>query len=362
MPWQSDILNRFNSSPKAPAKSPLLLFDLTLWHKWHSVRGTLPSGFGSSLQDAYRALGVAIWAPFRPWQVEYDGIEVATEETADTRNVLYRTRCRTLTARWTRGPDNDWWQVEYPVKTLADLAAATEIATARRYVIDSDGLDAWRASVGEDGVTPLELPMQPYSDLLHTLVGWGDGLLLMRGAGKDLIDKIITDLEAKLRALVPQMAVLPGDLLLAADNLDVQYISPRVFGERLGPSYAATVAAAHESDKRLIVHIGGPGRRLAPLLAGVGVDGIEGIAGPPHGDATLAEAREACGPRIVLWGGVPQDLLLGAHERGAFEQSVREAVEVARGDARIILGVADRVPPEAELGRIETLVEAVRVI
>lgn len=341
--------------------TPLLLLDLTLWHRWHAGRGTLPPNFGSSLQDAHRALGTAIWAPFRPWRIEYEGIEVVTEETPDAHDICYRVGGRTLLARWTRGPDDDWWQVEYPVRTLDDLRLAVEIAAARRYVIDTTGLDAWRASVGEDGVTPLELPMQPYSDLLHTLVGWGEGLLLMRGTGKDLVNRIIADLETKLRALVPQVAGLPGDLLLAADNLDGQYISPRVFDEHLGPSYAATASAAHEAGKHLVVHIGGPGRRLAPLLAGTGVDAIEGVSGPPQGDATLAETRESCGPQIVLWGGLPQDLLPRALEREAFERSVREAVEVAASDTRVIIGVADRVPPQAELERIRTLVEATRL-
>ena len=361
MSWHSEILNHFRSVPTATETTPLLLLDMTLWHQWHHSRGTLPPDFGSTLPDAHRALGTAIWAPFRPWRVEYEGIEVTTEETAEAHDIRYRVQGHTLLARWTRGPDGDWWQEEYPVKSLDDLRLAVEIAASRRYVINTEGLDAWLASVGEDGVVPLELPMQPYSDLLHTLVGWGEGLLLMRGAGKDLVNTIIAELEAKLRALVPQIAALPGDLLLAADNLDGQYISPRIFGEHLEQSYAATAASAHESGKHLVVHIGGPGRRLAPLLAEAGVDAIQGVSGPPQGDATLTEARESCGPEVVLWGGVPQDLLSMAREYEMFERSVREVVDVAAGDSRVILGVADRVPPQAELERLKALVQATRI-
>jgi len=361
MSWHSEILNHFRSVPTATETTPLLLLDMTLWHQWHHSRGTLPPDFGSTLPDAHRALGTAIWAPFRPWRVEYEGIEVTTEETAEAHDIRYRVQGHTLLARWTRGPDGDWWQEEYPVKSLDDLRLAVEIAASRRYVINTEGLDAWLASVGEDGVVPLELPMQPYSDLLHTLVGWGEGLLLMRGAGKDLVNTIIAELEAKLRALVPQIAALPGDLLLAADNLDGQYISPRIFGEHLAQSYAATAASAHESGKHLVVHIGGPGRRLAPLLAEAGVDAIQGVSGPPQGDATLTEARESCGPEVVLWGGVPQDLLSMAREYEMFERSVREVVDVAAGDSRVILGVADRVPPQAELERLKALVQATRI-
>ena len=41
-----------------------------------------------------------------------------------------------------------------------------------------------------------------------------------------------------------------------------------------------------------------------PLLAEAGVDGVEGIAGPPQSDITLAEARQLAGPGITLWGGI----------------------------------------------------------
>ena len=41
----------------------------------------------------------------------------------------------------------------------------------------------------------------------------------------------------------------------------------------------------------LRVHIGGPGKRLLPLLADAGVDGVEWIAGAPQSDASIKEAR-----------------------------------------------------------------------
>ncbi len=367
MTTRTRILNRFDPqagesapaapAPEAPASEAPLLLDLTLWHKWHASRGTLPSGFGPTLIDAHRALGAAIWAPFKPWRIEHDGIEVTTGEADGRRDITYRVGGRELHAVWTVGPDGDWWQTEYPVKTAADLALAVDIAAARRYVLDPAGLDEWRAAVGEDGVVALELPMQPYSDLLHVFMGWGEGLMLMAGEGKPRVAAIVAGLERKQAALAAEIAALPGDLLLAADNLDGQYVSPRNFREYMAGGYAATAAIARGAGKPLVVHVGGPAKRLAPLLCQSGVHAIEGIAGPPQSDATLAEAREAAGPDLTLWGGVSQDMLIAEHEDEAFERAVKAALAQAAGDPRIIIGVADRVPPEAELGRLRRLVE-----
>ena len=157
--------------------------------------------------------------------------------------------------------------------------------------------------------------MRPYSDLLHTMLGWGEGLMLLMGEGRPMLLEMLGLLEEKLAALTAQIAGLAGDVLLAPDNLDGQYISPRVFREQMAESYRRTAEAAHAQDKRLVVHAGGPVRRLLPLLAAAGVDVVEGVAPPPQSDATLAEARAAAGPDLILWGGIPQDLLLARTRR-----------------------------------------------
>jgi hypothetical protein len=58
---------------------------------------------------------------------------------------------------------------------------------------------------------------------------------------------------------------------------------------------------------------------------------------------------------MTLWGGIAQDYLPGTHEEEAFEAAVRQAVQEAKEDERMILGVADRVPANAELERLAAI-------
>lgn len=141
--------------------------------------------------------------------------------------------------------------------------------------------------------------------------------------------------------------------------MDGQYISPRVFREQMADSYRHTAGVARRHGKTLAVHVGGPVRRLLPLLAEAGVDVVEGIA-PPQGDAALTEARAAAGPDLILWGGIPQDYLLAERLWGAFATAVAEAAPQTRGDDRMILGVADRVPVGADLARLHALPELIQ--
>jgi cytosine/adenosine deaminase-related metal-dependent hydrolase len=85
------------------------------------------------------------------------------------------------------------------------------------------------------------------------------------------------------------------------------------------------------------------------------VDLIEGICGPPQSDASLGEARGLCGDRLILWGGLPQDLLAPGTPEEEFRQAAGQAAREARADRRALLGVADRVPVSSPLERLQLL-------
>jgi hypothetical protein len=144
-------------------------------------------------------------------------------------------------------------------------------------------------------------------------------------------------------------------LVFSPDNLDGQFISPRAFNRYLADSYRRTADVLHQQNKRLVVHIGGPVRHLLTALVETGVDGFEGVSGTPQSDLTLAQARAAVGPAATLWGGIPQDFVLETHEQQEFEEAVAKAVQDAKGDGRMILGIADRVPVGVDLKRLEAI-------
>ena len=340
----------------AAGAQPAYLPDLRAWYRWHHARRTLPAAWRDcSLAEIAAALDVPAWQTVRPWSVETPGVEIETQQGAGERVISYHTSTGTLQERWSLGPDGDWWQMEYPVKTAEDLPAALALIAARTYHLQPGELAGAQEAIGPAGMVAAELPMRPYSDVLHTLLGWAEGLMLFKSEGRPLLLEMLALLDDKLRALTEQVAALPGAILFAPDNLDGHYISPRTFREHLAASYRQTATTAHAQGKRLVVHAGGPVGRLLPLLAEAGVDAVDGVAGPPQGDTPLAEARVAAGPELVLWGGIPQDLLLGAHDEQEFKQAVQAAAVAARADGRSILGVADAVPVAADVERLRAL-------
>ena len=294
--------------------------------------------------------GVPGWSPVKPWTLEY-GVPIEKLETAKERKIQWQTATNTLTAGWTLGPDNDWWQTEYPVKDEKDLAALSEIIDSITFTVSKEELPNRIAAVGEKGLVVAELPMRPYSYLLHYFLGWTDGLMLAM-MNENLISGLRDALENKLRPLSEALAQTPAEVFLYPDNLDAQFIPPPTFEEHLAHSYSLANEIFHSAAKKTVVHVGGMVKPILRLLASTSVDVIEGICGSPQSDADFAEAREIAGGSTVLWGGIAQDFVLHTHDQEKFEAEVKRVLPMARSIPRVILGIADRVPVGVLLARL----------
>jgi hypothetical protein len=352
MDFKETLLARFNG--QAPSR-PLFMPDLGPWFEWHSQRGTLPEACReSSLVDIASSLNCPAWIVHAPWQLEYDGINVTREESENRRVIKYHTKFGVLSEMWSIGPDGDWWQKEYPVKDEDDLDAAEEIVKAMQYRLNYSRPPEADSNSGI--IEVVQVPKTPYSDMLHTLLGWDEGLMLMMGPEEDRLAEFLMVMEEKRRELIQNLAAdFSHSIFLAPDNLDGQFISPAVFEDHLESSYQKICEMLHQRDNYLLVHIGGISKHLLPLLAGSGIDGLSGISGPPQSDATLTAAREVTGPDITLWGGIPQDYVMPMHELSVLIESVEESKAFARIDNRTIIGIADHVPVDAEFSRLKEI-------
>jgi hypothetical protein len=121
----------------------------------------------------------------------------------------------------------------------------------------------------------------------------------------------------------------------------------------MAESYKRTAEMLHDTGKRLVVHVGGPIRRLLQPLSEAGVDVFQGISGPPQSDATMLEARDLVGVEPVLWGGIAQDALLSTYGEEQFREAVTQAMKEINGDSRMVLGISDKVPVDALVDRLQ---------
>jgi hypothetical protein len=327
---------------------PDLVLDLNLWYSRNTERGSLPRRYhGWSLEDIYNDLGLVSWITKRPWAIRYEGIDYSETRGSTLRTRRWETPDGVLEASWEPGPDGDWWQTGYPVKEAADLVPLARIIQSMRYELRADYME-------DDGDSVIELPMRPYSDLLHSFLGWSEGLMIAMEEAAT-ISSLVNLMEDAYTRLVQELLRFPPVAFLAPDNLDANFISPGIFSSQMAAGYSRTTATLHAHDRTLTVHLGGNSRPLLGLLAACGVDCLEGICGPPQGDAAIAEARSLVGPGTMLWGALAQDYLLPSCPDADFRRACSVAMDEIQADGRSMLGVADRVPPDAVFGRLAYL-------
>ena len=349
-----DILKRLKGEAGA---SPVFLPDLRIWHAWHSERRTLPlSNPKATFSETCRELGVPAWLPVKVWKSESENAVVATIDSTDERSRSITAGGRTLTSRWSIGPDGDWWQTEYPAKTAEDLKVILNYVEGRRLVADTSELDSLARDVGSEGLVALELPSQPFAWLMLEILGWSEGLMLLMDA-MDTVAAIVETATSQILDLAADLASSFGDVVfLSPDNLDAQFISPMFFESYMEEGYRRLADTLRPGGGMLFTHTGGPIASLLGPLAGAGVHGVIGVCGPPQGDADLSVAREQAGD-MILWGGIPQDGLAPNIPGAELTEAIETAVRTSRVDPRIIMGIADHVPIDADFDRLRLAIE-----
>ena len=363
MTRKEEILTVFQGLGENLSQSTVFLPDLIIWYNWHSRQGTLPKDFiGMSLEDTCRALGVPIWNTCRSWKLENSEVEVDHFREEGKRVTQYKYGERTLRAVWTKGPDGDWWQTEYPVKTVDDLEVIKAYVEGRTFKMQTGELSSMLDKTGEDGIVAPQLPPRAFSWLMLELLGWSEGLMVLMDGEKE-IGELVTLADSQIRdftrTMADQLRKEGVRIYLSPDNLDGMFVSPGYFEQYLAGGYQAVSRILHDQDSFLMVHGGGPLGRILEQIGQSGIDCMAGVCGPPQGDTLLEDARNKVGDSTILWGGIPQDYLIEITPNEDFERNTREIVRSYSGDALSITGIADHVSIDTDISRLKRTVEII---
>jgi uroporphyrinogen-III decarboxylase len=112
--------------------------------------------------------------------------------------------------------------------------------------------------------------------------------------------------------------------------------SPEMFRRLALPVYVSRVRSVKSiMDIPIIKHACGNTWQLLDMYVEAGFDAYQSIQASAAMD--LASVKRAYGDRLVLWGGVPLELLQGG-TAGEVRAAVRAAVQIGRPGGRYILG------------------------
>lgn len=349
---------------KSPDRIPWIP-RLLVWHTAHTNQGSLPERYRDrSLRELERSLGMGTPArDGRVFRTQQKGdVEISTAPDGESTVTTYRTPAGTVTTR-SRGSDElrragiGNLEIEHMIKGPDDFAAVEYLIQHLEYQPAYKEYQAYDAEIGEDGYPMVNAGDCPFHYFLQKLAGYQAGYYLLADCpGK--VEHLMGLLEEIDRERVwPLVADSPAGLILHGLHLDSEITPPPMFERYITPYYKAFTELLHAKGKKLCMHADNDSRLILHHLEDAGYDMVETFTTAPQVTCTLAEAREAWGTRMVIWGGLPSVLLEPTYTDAAFEEYMRDLLRtIAPGDA-FVLGVADNVMPAALPHRLERVGE-----
>jgi uroporphyrinogen-III decarboxylase len=142
-------------------------------------------------------------------------------------------------------------------------------------------------------------------------------------------------------------------------HLSSQMTPPPLFEQYITPYYQELTSKLRGAGKVVALHADNDTRHILGCIERAGFGMAECFATAPMVDTTLAEARDAWGDRVIIWGGVPSVILEEPYTDEQFEQFMDDVFRTIAPGRAFILGIADNAMPGSQIQRIRRITEMV---
>ena len=338
---------------KRPDRLPWFA-DLSWWVLGEREDGALdpryegPEGF----VNLHQYLRTGLYLPLVwPYKMSIDC--PCEEKQTDTHRVYrYTTPLGDLTEVHHLMPESHTWSYEERlIKSASDLPAFRYFIEAHCFEAVPEEADKLDRLYGEQGLPVVWVPRTPLSRLIVEMAGIETTVYAIYDE-PDKIRDLFDLMQKKDDEPYEAAASTSCDLVMIADNLSSEVISPPLFRTYALEYYRQRIKQLHQAEKFVLAHIDGTLRGLLPILNSSGLDAAEGVTPSPVGDVEPEDLRSVTGEGLCLWGGIPGVLFSPAKSEKEFVSYVERYLSIATQDGRMIIGVGDQVPPGSDLNRV----------
>ena len=151
------------------------------------------------------------------------------------------------------------------------------------------------------------------------------------------------------RKVFAEAAQGPAQLVLVGANVDDTITYPPFFKEHILPWQQEAAQILHQTGKLMVCHTDGENEGLLDYIADSGVDLADSVCPAPMTKVPMEVYYAKWCRRLAIQGGIPSNLLLpdSASDK-EFAAYLDHMFKVVAPGNRLILGVADSVPPDAD--------------
>lgn len=331
---------------------------IEFWFDVNQKRGRLPKHYqGMTLRDLYDDLELSRRYFTFPLRERYEKVQVVDEWNGAILTRHWKTPLGDLreVLRYTHAELTPY-HLEYRVKTPEDLRVLEYILEDSWYEFDRESYEREVEHWGERGVPQFYYRRAPLQQLIIDDMGFEEVVYAL----KDCPERIEHYLEVATRADDRMYEVLlssPVPILNLGENIDGNLNPPPLFRRYLLPYYQMRSAQIKAAGKYCHVHADGSLKPLLPYLREGGWDGIEAATPTPQGDVELEEIKEAIGDLVML-DGIPALFFLPHYPEEQLLECFHKVVQLFY--PRLILGIADELPPGGEIERVRLISQLVK--
>jgi methylmalonyl-CoA mutase cobalamin-binding domain/chain len=368
---------------------------LDLWWMANALGGTLPESFRTmSHDDIARAEG---WALYRMvpdfvnmirgpedilhraiglfsfqqslyrWRFSGD-IEVKYRDVDGQQLIEYHTplgmvyTAGGLTEAMKRAGASLGWTQAHIIQKPTDYRIVAYIFENLEVFPNYEGFLAYQAQTGEDGIVAAGGPSLAASPMHH---------IQKEFLGHTRFFYEYKDHEREMRDLADSVAIYfdkvlkiieesPAELVLWGANYDDTITYAPFFAREIQPWLRKVGERLGARGKLVATHTDGENFGLMDLIRDSGVHIAEAITPYPMTRVTIGEYYRRWRDKLILFGGIPECLLLEESTSDEEFQSYLDDLfrTVAPGD-RLVLGIADSIPPHAVFDRVRRIGERI---
>ncbi|MFV1965685.1 MAG: uroporphyrinogen decarboxylase family protein [Pirellulaceae bacterium] len=340
---------------------------LSIWYTARQRAGTLPTPYRDmSLAEIERDLRVG--TPARDgfvYRTEMKNVEVQQHWLNDLeQRTEYRTPVGTVTTLF-RGSETlrqkgiQDLEVEFMLKRREDYATVQYILEQTDVIPTYGEYERYETEVGDDGYPMVHCGDCPFHHWMRAWVGYENAYFHLQDFPNE-VEQLLAVMTQRDKEIVwKTIADSPAKLILHGVHYSSQMTPPDLFQRYITPYYQEMSALLRSRSQTLTLHGDNDTRHILQHIEQAGFGMVECFATDPLVETTLAEARQAWGDRVIIWGGVPSVILEDPYTDEQFEAYMQDLFRtIAPGNA-FILGVADNVMPEAKIERIRRITEMV---
>jgi methylmalonyl-CoA mutase cobalamin-binding domain/chain len=251
--------------------------------------------------------------------------------------------------------------VEHLIKTPDDYAPAGWLFEHMDVVPNFDRFRRWsEQDMGDNGqpvcigsfdASPFHCIQRDLSDATQFFIDYRDHYDAMRG----LADRI-APLQEKMLAILCQS---PAEVVWWGANFDDMLTFPPYFAREIQPWIRKAAEQLGAAGKLVLCHTDGENRGLMDLIKDSGMHVAESFCPAPMTRVSLVEYYRRWSSHLTLFGGIPSTVVMPGTSDAAFEAYMDELFRAVTPGRRIVIGIADEVPPAAVFSRLQRIGERI---